>query len=65
VVERPIIRKVSANLSVRQDVEKRRLRELNRESLLQGIVEYRIAGGIREVGKHDGVFVCQSGRWAM
>ena len=45
------------HLALGNQVEKGRLLKLYRESLLQRVVEDRVAGRVVEVGEHDGVFV--------
>ena len=48
------------HLALGNQVEKGRLLKLYRESLLQRVVENRIAGGVGEIGEDNGVLV---GQW--
>ena len=59
---RPISFNVSFTLAFRNQVEKRGLLQLDREPLLQRVIENRVAGGVGEVGQDDGVFVSELGR---
>ena len=60
--ERPISFKVSFTLRSESRVEKGRLLKLYRESLLQRVVEYRIARLVVEIGEDNGVLIGQAGR---
>ena len=44
-----------AHAFVRKHLQERRLLERDRQRHLQRAVEHRLAGGVREVGQHDGV----------
>ena len=50
------------HLALGKQVEKGRLLKLYRESLLQRVVKYRVAGLVVEIGENNGVFVGQAGR---
>ena len=50
-------RQHALDLPVCQQAQKRRLLQLDRQTLTQGVVEHRIAGLIHEVGKHNGVLI--------
>jgi len=46
-------------LAVGEDIEERRLFEVDRQGFFERAVENRIAGSVCEVGDHDGVFLGQ------
>src|SRR5215467_8440534 len=48
-----------ARLLIRNQTKERRLLELHRQGLLQGVVEYRLASAVVEVGQYDRVLVRQ------
>ena len=67
VVGQPFVRGLAhqtqgfADLGFGNDVQVGRLLQLHSQGLFEGSVEYRIAGGVDEVGEQDAVFLSQLG----